>query len=80
MISVHEWIQPTQEKTKKSNLERRTTSTTELEANEEFKPSRKITKSPNLPQLLRNEPQWQQRDFSAWVDPANRREDQKAKF
>jgi len=50
MISVHEWIQPTKEKTKKPNLEWGTTSATELEAKEELKPSRKI---PNTTQICR---------------------------
>jgi len=65
MISVHEWIQPTQEKTKKPNLEWGTTSATELEAKEELKPSRKIPKLPTLPRLLSKDPWSQQHDFRA---------------
>jgi len=80
MISVHAWIQPTQEKTKKPNLEWRTTSATELEESQDLKPSRKIPKTPNLPRLLHNDPWWQQHDFSACMDPTNLRKDQKAKI
>ena len=56
MVSVHEWIQHAQEKTKKPNLEWGTTSATELDENQDLKPSQKIPKSPNFPRLLCNDP------------------------
>jgi len=80
MISVHEWMQPTQERTTRPNSESAITSATKLGADQDLKPSRKCQKSPILPLSLCNDPQWQQNDFSAWVDPTNPREDHKAKF
>jgi len=46
VISVHEWIQPTQQRTKKSNWVWGITSAMELEVNQDLKRSRKIKKHP----------------------------------
>jgi len=80
MISVHIWIQPTQERTTKPNFESVITFVLELGADEELKWSKKRQKSPVLQQSLRNNRKQQQHDFSPWMDPTNPREDHKAKF
>jgi len=80
MISVHEWIQTTQEGTKKSFSEWVITSSMELGGDQDSKPARKVQKSTDLPWSLRKDPQWQQPVFSVCVDPMNPTEDQKFIF
>jgi len=57
MISVHEQIQPTQEKTKKPNSEWDITSAMEPGADEHLKQSGKSQKSLVLPWSLKNDRQ-----------------------
>jgi len=52
MISVHEWTQPAQERTKKPNSEWGITSVMELEVNQDLKLTEKCPKRPDLPSSL----------------------------
>jgi len=52
----------------------------ELEVNQDLKSSQKIKKPPDLPKPLCDDPQWQQRDFSASVDTTNPSKDHKVKL
>jgi len=49
---VHEWMQPTQERTQKPNSEWGITSVMELEVNQDLKPSKKDPKRPDLQSSL----------------------------
>jgi len=66
MVSVHEWIQPTQETIKKPTSEWAITSAMELRGGDQaLKPQQKFQERPVLPKSLCDDPQWQQLDFSA---------------
>jgi len=65
VVSVHEWIQPTHEKTPMPNSERIIKPTMELGLDLDLKQSRKSQNAPVLPSSLHNDPRWQQCGFSS---------------
>ena len=75
VISVREWIQPTQERTKKSNWVWVITSAMELEVNQDLKPSRKIKKPTRFAEAIVRGPTIANNVISVheWTQPAQQR-------